>query len=349
MKGNMKFGVIVSDKRAEVNEHEIFLIKSNEVLLENKACNICTTDYQQWLGLRQHQPTPMAFGHENSGIIVEVGSEVQNFKIGDHAVVNIYQPCLECGNCRKGKNSLFCQGESFSWKKDRYGYYGFYGCGQYQIAQSKHVFKVNKNLPFEEAGFCEPLSTVLQGTQRLKIQVGERILVIGAGTMGFLNAQVARYFGADVIVSEISEKKLKAVKNLGFKKTINLNQDNCKEKIKDYTNGEGLNAIIVAVGASKAYEQALEVASKGCKILIFAANYPAPKWNLDPNSVHYNLWQIIGTYGCSTADYQKASELLSGKIINVTPLIEDRFGLQDIQKAFEKASTPDNYRVSVTI
>jgi len=349
MEDNMKFGVIVSDKRAEVHEHEIFSIKASEVLVQNKACNICTTNYQQWLGLRHHQPTPMAFGHENSGIIVEVGSEVQDFKVGDHVVINIYQPCLECSNCRKGKNSLLCEKISIFMKKDKYGYYGFYGCGQYQVAQSKHVFKVSKNLLFEEAGFCEPLATVLHGIHRLKIQVGERILVIGVGTMGLLNAQAARCFGADVIVSEISKKKLKAVKNLGFKKIINPTKDNYVEKIKEYINGKGLDAIIIAVGASRAYDQALEVVSKECRILIFAAGYPIPKWNLDPNSVHYNLWEIIGTYGCSTADYQEASELLGSKTINVTPLIEDRLTLRDIQKAFEKAASPNSYRVSVIV
>jgi L-iditol 2-dehydrogenase len=349
MKGNTKFGVIVSHKRAEVHEHKIPSIKPNEVLIQNKACNICTTDYQQWLGLRHHQPTPMAFGHENSGIIVEIGSEVQNFEVGDHVVINSYQPCLECSNCRKGKNSLLCKRSNILMEKDKYGYYGFYGCGQYQVAQSKHIFKVSKNLSFEEAGFCEPLATVLHGIHRLKVQVGERILIIGVGTMGLLNAQAARYFGAHVIVSEISEKKLETVKSLGFKKVINPAKDNYVEKVKEYTNGEGLDAIIIAVGASKAYDQALEVASKECRILIFAAGYPVPKWNLDPNSVHYNLWEIIGTYGCRTADYQEASELLSSKTINVTPLIEDRFALHDIQKAFEKAATPDNYRVSVII
>jgi Threonine dehydrogenase and related Zn-dependent dehydrogenases len=103
------------------------------------------------------------------------------------------------------------------------------------------------------------------------------------------------------------------------------------------------------VGVTQAYNQAIEVAPKECKFLIFAAGYPAPKWNLDPNSVHYNSWEIIGTYGCSTADYQEASTLLSSKKINVDPLIEKRFSLEDAQKAFEKAATPDTYRTSVTL
>lgn len=350
MPDKMKFGVIVSDKKAEVHEHERFSIKLDEVLIENKACNICTTDYQQWMGLRPHQPTPMAFGHESSGVVVEVGSEVQNVKPGDHVVGNIYKPCLECDSCRKGKNSIYCQNAINNMEiKDEYGYYGFYGCGEYQVFKSKHVFKVSKDIPFEHAGFCEPLATVLHGMGRLRIGIGDRVLVIGAGTMGFLNAQAARYFGADVIVSEISGKKLNAVRSLGFDKTINSGKDDYVEKVKEYTDGQGLDAIIIAVGATKAYNQAIEMASMGCKLLIFAAGYPKPIWNLEPNPVHYELYEIIGTYGCSTADYQLATELLSNRAIDPTPLIEDRFPLKDIQKAFKKAATPDTYRVSVMI
>jgi L-iditol 2-dehydrogenase len=64
---------------------------------------------------------------------------------------------------------------------------------------------------------------------------------------------------------------------------------------------------------------------------------PQPTWNLEPNPVHYQLLNIIWTFGCSTADYQRASELLSKRLIDPTPLIEERFSLRDIQKVFEKA------------
>jgi threonine dehydrogenase-like Zn-dependent dehydrogenase len=227
--------------------------------------------------------------------------------------------------------------------------YGFYGCGEYQVFKSKYIFKVSKDLPFENAGFCEPLATVICGIQKIRIEPGQNVLVIGAGTMGVLNSLVARYYGANVTISEVSTKKLGTAKNMGFNKLINICQDNYAKKIKDYTNEKGLDAIIIAVGNTKAYNQALEIASKDCKLLIFASGYPSPEWNLDPNTVHYKLLEIIGTYGCSTADYQKATDLLSDNEINVTPLIEEKYSLDDIQRAFEKATTPDTYRISVVL
>jgi threonine dehydrogenase-like Zn-dependent dehydrogenase len=348
----MKFAVIVSERKAEVHEREDFQLGPNEVLIQNRACNICTTDYQQWLGLRPHQKNPKAFGHENAGVVAETGSRVQNVKVGDRVAVLSFGPCLECEPCRQGKPSVYCRyaaGHVINHQKDAHGYYGAYGCGEHQLAQSKHVFKVGAELPFECAGFVEPLSTVVHGLGLLGIRRGERVLVIGAGTMGALNAMAARYYGAEVLVSEISEKKIERARSLGFERTLSAQDEDFQEKVKQHCHGTGPEAIIIAVGSGKAYEQAITVAPRGCRLLIFAAGYPPPRWSLDANTVHYALWQVIGTYGSSVADWQKASGLLTQGAVDVSSLIEARVALQDIQKGFERAASPDQYRVSVLI
>jgi L-iditol 2-dehydrogenase len=205
------------------------------------------------------------------------------------------------------------------------------------------------DLPFEEAGFCEPLATVISGIDRLQINGGENILVIGAGTMGLLNAQIARYNGAKVIISEPFEKKRNTAKAMGFEKVLDPTEGDFENEIKDYTKNQGPDAIIIAVGNTKAYEQAFNIAPILCRLLIFAASFPAPEWDITPNLVHYKLWEIIGAYGSTLQAYQRSADLLSSGELTIDPLIEARFPLSDIQKAFEKASTPGNFRVSITI
>jgi len=352
MNNSMKFGVLTGDRKAEIHEHEVFKIKPNEVLIHNKTCNICTADYQQWQGFRTHQKYPMAWGHENSGIVADVGSEVKDFKSGDHVVENIYHPCLECSVCRKGLPMNMCEANLIAHvmkEKNQHGYFGPYGCSQYKTVLSRDLIKINKKLPFEEAGFCEPLATVISGIERLRINAGEKILVVGAGTMGLLNAQVARYYGAKVIISELLEKKRNIAKVLGFEKVIDPTKGDFEDIVKDYTENQGPDAIIVAVGATEAYKQAFSVAPMLCRILIFAACFPPPDWDITPNLVHYQLWEIIGAYGSSLKAYQKSADLLSSGELKIEPLIEERYPLHDIQKAFEKASTPGNFRVSLII
>jgi len=346
-----RFGVIVSDRVAEVHERDIPPVRPDEILIENRSCNLCTTDYQQWMGLRPQQPTPMAFGHENSGVVVEIGNEVDNVKVGDHVVLNIYKPCMECEACRQGRNSIHCKlrGPQTDSRPDRYGYYGTYGCSAYQIGKSKHAFKVDNGLAFEYAGFVEPVATVVYGMKKLRVKPGERVLVIGAGTMGNLNAQVARYFGARVSISDVSKKKLDTARALGFDGILHAGDRDYLEKARAATDGAGFDAVIIAVGATRAYRDAFEVVALEGRLLIFAAGYPPPAWNTDPNTVHYKLWEIIGTFGCGPSEFQTAADLVGGRAIDVSPLVEERIPLEEIQHAFEKASTPDNFRVAVMI
>ena len=346
----MKFGVITGDHKAEIHEHAVPAFNENQVVIKNKACNICTTDYQQWLGLRPHQKIPMAFGHENAGIVYEVGSNVKNVCVGDKVVTNIYGACMECENCRKNRNSLLCLNPDLEPENmDKFGYYGAYGCSEYKVVSSKFVYRMNTDLPFEQMAFCEPLSTVVHGIEKLDIKPTQNILVIGAGTMGMLNASLARLYGANVIISDISEAKIENAKAMGFSKVMNPAKEDYKERINELTDCAGVDTIIIAVGVSSAYKQALDLTKMDSKILVFAAGYPQPDWNLEPNFIHYKLLNVIGTYGCSTSDFQYACELLGNKYINVERLVQEKYKLDDIQDAFEAAAQKDAFRVSVML
>lgn len=346
----MKFAVITGVKQAEVHQHDLPEIKPDQVLINNKYCYLCTTDYQQWLGLRPSQPLPMAFGHENAGIAVQIGSDVRHISEGDHVVSIIYKPCLVCPNCKQGLNCTYCMyPQSVRAKPDAYGYYGATGCGDYQIVDAKYVFKVNPEAPLEEAALSEPLATVLHGIRRLRVRTGERVLVIGAGIMGMLNAMVARYYGADVIISEVSDSKLQMAAAMGFEKLIDARTENVKAKANELTGGKPIDAIVIAVGVSPAYQQALDVAPKGCRLLLFAAGYPVPVMEVDPNYIHYQLLEIIGTQGCATSDFQTAVDLIGDRKFDLSRLIEAKYPLEEIQEAFTRASLGEGYRVAVVI
>lgn len=346
----MKFGVLSDVRLATVQEHELPELQPDQVLIRNKACNICTTDYQQWLGLRPNQKMNMAFGHENSGVVEAVGSRVKNIAVGDHVVTDAYRPCLTCSSCRNGKNASFCVNPNIDLNaKDAYGYYGLYGCSEYQIVEEKYVFRLRDGIPFEQATFCEPLSTVIHGVELLNLRPGNKVVVIGAGTMGVLNAQVARHSGAFVLVSDISDKKLDTLSGLGFKNIVNPKKNDLEEAVTEFLNGDLLDAVIIAVGVSSAYKQALDISTKGTKLLIFASGHPVPKWELDPNLVHYKMLNVIGTYGCCQKDYLRAAELIGIGAIDVRPLIDKKFPLDKIQDAFTAAATEGAYRVSVSL
>lgn len=345
----MKFAVLTKAKSAEIHEGQIPEIAENEVLVKQEACNICTTDYGQWLGLREHQPYPMAGGHEVSGIIIRKGSNVRsNLQIGDRVAVT-YDYCGECDRCKSGMTGE-CEGAPNRMKvPNEDGYYGSFGFSNYCVRDAKTLIKMNPNLSPSEAGFLEPLATVVKGLRKLRLSPMERVVIIGAGTMGLVNAQAARAYGADVIVTEIMDKKIKAARSMGFN-VIDVNVHDPVKKVKEMTDGKGVDAVIIAVGTTKANEQALEMVKElEGRILLFAAGYPTPKLNVDSNLIHYRKMELIGTYGADMRDFCKSAKLLNLGKVDVSPLIETSFTLDKIQEAYEVASTPGNYRVSVLL
>jgi L-iditol 2-dehydrogenase len=165
--------------------------------------------------------------------------------------------------------------------------------------------------------------------------------------MGLVNAQAARVYGARVIVTELMEKKLDCARKLGFN-VIDSSKQDPVQAVKDLTDGKGADVEILAVGASSANQQALEMAKKiGAKILFFAAGYPAPELKIGSNEIHYRKIELIGTFCANIADFQDSARMISNKCVNMGPLIEGHFRLDEIQKAYELASTPGSYRVAV--
>lgn len=342
----MRFGVLTKAHTAEIHERPLPELGENDVLIKQEACNICTTDYGQWLGLREHQGYPKAGGHEGSGIVIAKGSKVgDELQKGDRVAV-AYTFCGECEACLIGKTDA-CVNRKKPISED--GYIGYFGFADYCVWNAKFLVKMDKDLPPAQAGFLEPVATVVSGIKRLRIEPMETVVVIGAGTMGLLNAQVARVFGARVIVTEIMDKKIKCAESLGFE-VIDAKNNNPVELVKEMTGGKGADAVIVAVGAAKANEQSLEMVKKlEGRILYFAAGYPAPELKIDSNIIHYRKLELIGAYEATIKDFYDGAKLLNQKFINTEPLIEASFPLDEIQNAYEVASIPGNYRVSVEL
>ena len=331
---------------AEVRERDLPEVGPYDVLLHMKVCNICTTDYGQWLGLREHQGYPMAGGHEAAGIVEQVGEKVTDLKVGD-MVATGYEGCGHCPACREGHIDQ-CE-EIRNDTEDGYKW-GFFGFSNYCVKNSSGVYKVANDLNPSEAGFMEPLATVIHGAKKLRLKPFETVVVIGAGTMGLINAQTAKAYGCRVIVSEMIPKKIETAKAMGFE-VIDCNESDPVEKVKELTEGIGADAVIVAVGATSANSQGLEMLKQNDgRMLLFAAGYPVPELKVDSNMLHYRKMELIGTFGADHEDFKEAAKALSTKVVDVSKLVEEKkFPLSRLQEAYEEASKPGMYRVSVML
>lgn len=343
----MRFGVLTEKGHAEVRERALPPMGPEDVLVKQEACNICTTDYQQWLGQREGRGYPMASGHESSGIVVETGRDVKDLKPGDRVSL-AYVTCGICDGCKRGTG---CNNNEIGPKKVSWdGYRGMFAYADYAVRPARALIKMRKDLDPGEAAFMEPLAAVVKGLSKLRVRPLETIVVVGAGTMGLLNAQAARALGCRVIVSELMENKIKTAKEMGFE-VIDGNVTDPVEEVKRLTDGKGADAVILAVAATAVNRQAFELVKKlDGRILYFGAAYPAPEISIDSNVIHYRRLELIGTFGADLADFCTAADMLNQGVVRVSALIEkNRYPLDRIQEAFAEAAVPGKFRVSVLL
>lgn len=341
----MRFGCLTEKGCAKVLERPLPPLGAHDVLIEQLTCNICTTDYQQWMGLREHQGYPMAGGHEGAGRVVKTGDAVTTVAVGDLVAINSYLGCGYCAHCKMGQVSQCANAPQYLTKD---GYRGEMGFADYSVWDEGRLLRMNAALDPACAGFLEPLSTVVMGHKKLRLTPFETVLVIGAGTMGLLNALAARARGARVLITELMDKKLKAARSAGFE-VIDAGREDPVARVRELTDGRGADCAIVAVGSTAANTQAIESVRKiDGRILLFAAGYPTPQIEVDSNVVHYRRLELIGTYGADNGDFLEAARLLNTGLIDVSALIEpERYPLTRIQDAFAAASRPGMYRVCV--
>ncbi len=323
-------------------------LQERDLLIKIEACNICTSEYGIYSGARKAK-FPYTIGHEWSGHVVRCGTGVTRFKVGDY-VVGCYEYDPASEEAQVGNSSSSPRTYAYDQLNDN-GYYGrFRACAEYLIQPEISTFKMNETVDPSEAAFLEPLSTVISGIKKMDLKVTDTVLVIGAGTMGILNALVASSYGATVVSTEFMPKKVEVARALGLQ-TIQLRGSSLEEhveQIKTESKIASFDKVIVAVGVSGAYQQAFRMLKRNDGLaLLFAAGYPEPDLGISANEIHYRKMTIVGTYTANYQDFKDAAFLLSTGKIKVSLLVENRVPLSDIDAAMRQAIVPGAFRISV--
>jgi L-iditol 2-dehydrogenase len=183
---------------------------------------------------------------------------------------------------------------------------------------------------------------------KLDPQLGQDVVVTGAGVIGLLNAMVARLRGARVVVSEPDAARRARALELGVHAVIDPSAGPAGEQLAAVTGG-GADIVIVAIGSHRANLDAIDMVAEYGKVMLFASAHPATDLAIDPNWIHRKQVTVTGARHPSPEGFAKAVKLLAKGLIDVEPLIEHRVPLDEIERAFELAIKPDTYRVIVQI
>ena len=289
-------------------------LQADEVLIKVMASGICGTDIHILRG-DYIAKYPIIPGHEFSGIIEKIGAHVTRFEIGDNVAVEPNISCDNCYNCLNNRQN-FCE----NWQAIGVTKYG--GMAQFVIVPEKSVFLINK-LQFEYAAFMEPLSCVLHGLQKVKINPGDRVVVFGAGPIGLLFLQMVRLQGAvHVSVLENLASRSDLAEQYGANQIF--------QNISDFEKDD-FDVVIDATGVISLMEQTVDSVRSGGVVLLFGVPPAKEQIKLEGLIIFKKGLTILSSFTSVRNSYQSIS-LLEAGIIDVSGLISHRLPLSEFER-----------------
>lgn len=345
---NMKAMVVEETDKMAVHEVAKPTIGEDEVLVRVRACAVCGSDVRIFHSGNNRVTFPAIIGHEVSGEIAEAGRNVTKFKVGDRIAIGGDVPCGECAFCEAGIGNN-CQINYAVGYQFQGGFAEYMPLNKLTLTYGP-VHKIPDHMSFEEGALAEPLACVLNALELSPVRLGDTVVIIGAGPVGCMIANVARKMGpAKIILVQRSRYRLEVAKKAKVADVyICSSEEDSVKRVLAETNGLGAEVVITANPSPEAQQEAILMA-KNRAFVNFFGGLPKDKSNvtLNTNLIHYKELLITGSHGAMPRHHQKAVDLIASGTIDVKPFITRTFPLTEVRKAFEAAEAHEDMRIVV--
>ena len=332
----MKATIYEGNKTFSVIEREIVQPEKGEVRIKVAYSGVCGTDVHIYHGIMDKRvKMPLTIGHEMSGTIDAIGEGVSGYAIGDKVVV---RPLDDRGvkPSDKGFNHI-CENLKFI------GIDSPGSMQQYWNVPAFTLHKLKAETDLKLAALVEPLSVAVHDVRMSGLQAGETAVVLGGGPIGLLVAMVAKEAGAQIIVSEVNEKRIVKAKELGLN-AVNPTKLDLIEYVKEQTEGRRADVVFEVAGVQPALDVMTEVAGIRGRIVMVAIH--GQKKEIDLFKFFWKELKLIGARVYEKEDYEKAITLVTANKLPFTQMITDVQPLSNIQKVFEGIdNNPDGMKV----
>ncbi len=310
-----------------------------EAILKIDATGICGSDGKCFQGAPSFWDTwikaPVTPGHEFYGTVVELGegaAEKWGLKIGDKAIAEQIYPCDRCRYCQRGQYWM-CE------KHDMYGFQG-YNDGAWaeymKLLPRSRVHKVPGDIKREAGVLIEPLACAIHAVERGDIQLGDTVVLAGAGTLGLLMLQIIKLKNpGHIIVADAKPERLEKAKALGADTTINVKETDVVAKVKSLTDGYGTDVFIEATGYAPAVVQGLDMLRKLGTFVAFGVfgEKATADWSIIGDRKELNIHGAhLGPYCYPKAVDYLYRGVVKNELITTTklPLSDFKHGVDDL-------------------
>ena len=327
MTATMRASFLNSPGEVELRDIEMPALQADQVLIRVAAVGVCGSDVHYY----QHGKIgpyvvdhPLILGHELSGTITAVGSDIPASRIGSRVAVEPQRPCRVCEQCKAGRYNLCPRMEFYATPPVQGAF-----C-EYVAIQSDFAFDIPDNVSFEAAALIEPLSVGIWAAQRAQIQLGSRVLIAGAGPIGLIMAQVTKVFGAaEIIITDVNEER----RNFALQNGATVGLDPRTDDIE----GLAVDVFIDASGVAAAVSQGIKaVGPAGRAILVGMGNDDVM---LPVSHIQNNEIWVSGVFRYANT-WPLGIRLVSTGQVDLDLLVTHTFGLDKVEEALNSGKLP---------
>lgn len=301
----------------------------NDVKIRVHKTGICGTDihiykWDEWA--QATIPVPMVVGHEFVGEIVEIGANVNDFRVGDIVSGEGHVVCGRCRNCLAGRRHLCPHTKGIG--VNRPGAFG-----EFISVPMTNVWLHGPKIDSDIASIFDPFGNAVHTALSFPV-LGEDVLITGAGPIGCMAAAVCRYAGARyVVVTDINPWRLELAQKLGATRVVDVRSEKLREVQKELGMAEGFDVGLEMSGSAQAFNDMIDNMAHGGKIAMLGI--PPQNMAIDWNKVVFNMLTIKGIYGREMYEtWYKMKVLIEGGL-DISPVITHRFHFTDFQKGFD--------------
>lgn len=310
---------LVLDKYMELNYRDFPdpEIEANEVLIKVKACGICGSDVHGMDGSTGRRQPPLVMGHEASGIIVEIGSEVRNRQKGDRVTFDSTIYPLEDWYTRKGHYNLSDNRKVLGVSP---GDYKKHGAFAELVSVPAHIlYKIPDNVSFEQAAMAEPVAVALHAVNISRIQMEQSAVVVGTGMIGLFIVNLLKIAGANPIIAvDLDDKKLELSRAFGATHTLNSSGKDIFEKIQQLTNNRRADVAFEAVGITETVSLCINSLRKG-GTAVLVGNL-TPEVTVPLQKIVTSQLSLLGSCAIN-GEYEAVLDLMASGKVNVEKMI----------------------------
>ena len=302
---------------------------ATEALVRVTHAAICHTDLIIRDGHAGHVRYPVIPGHEFSGVVEACGEAVDSLTVGDRVAVETILSCGHCSACRQGDTNGCAHYDELGSKRDG-------GFAEYCAVPANHLHRLPDSLSLAEAALVEPLANAVSVVRQARVEVGDKVVVIGPGPIGLLVLQVARlYSPSDVILVGTRESRLRIGEALGATDAVDIRQQGAVERLQEILNARGAAVVAECAGTPSAFELATELVGWRGRIAVEGVYGVKERVSISPYDLLLSrAASILGICGWVSSDFSLALRLLEQGLVDVKPLITHALPLDRWQEAF---------------